>query len=476
MELLASTPEAAFAALENLDRDPAIDQVYEALYGLHLTRIFPSLDSVQEETARAILGLLTVLREPPGLVALSGFVMVALPQSTLDSPQDLWHFLGDTGLAQLLDLPSSLDPSRLPTRPVRFGHKSLKDFLCDHHLRPGDKTRLHRHLAAAFQDLSSAMAHRNLLFHLVEGWKNEPEEFAARLGRVSWGGLLSSWSEKSGFVLHDLGTAFENLDEEQRILVSDRIEKVLSHRLASSGRDQQLRLYELACRMAMALPPGPFIRTLPEDLLTRRSNDELIAIRQDELRAHLHGAKRKDWGLRILIDLWPGYYPLFAVEEELNRHGILLDIIESSKEKIDILLQGKADLIATTPGCLLGAERASIGRLRVLGILNHSIGADKILVDTMRIDLDAHGRPADPRQITQTPLFAARHSTSHMFLNWFLVQLGLNPRDLFIQEGDDYLPKRDPDRRRPRHGRRSVHLGAVCLHPDRDESRLPGGL
>jgi hypothetical protein len=26
-----------------------------------------------------------------------------------------------------------------------------------------------------------------------------------------------------------------------------------------------------------------------------------------------------------------------------------------------------------------------------------------------------------------------------MFLNWFLVQQGLNPRDLFIQEGDDYL-------------------------------------
>lgn len=440
LELMACAPEEAFSALERLGREPTIDQVYEALYNLHLTRIFSALDPARKETARAILGFLTVLREPPDLVALSGFIMSGVPQSAIDSPTDLWCFLCDTGLVQLLALPSPFDPSRLPSRSVRFSHKSLQDFLCDHRLRPGDKTRLHRHLADAFQNLPSEMAHRNLLFHMVEGCKENPEELAVRLSQVKWGRLLSSWSEQSGFVLNDLANAFKVLEEEElRNPVSSEIERALGDRLTRSGRDEQLKLYELACRMAIALPPGPFIRTLSEGLLAKQSRDELIAIRQDELRAHLHGATRKDWGLRILIDLWPGYYPLFAIEEELNSQGILLDIVESSKEKIDILLQGKADLIATTPGCLLGAESQSIGRLRVLGILNHSVGADKILVDASRIDLDAQGRPVDPRQIANAPLFAARHSTSHMFLNWFLVQHGLNPRDHFIQEGDDYL-------------------------------------
>src|SRR6185295_2299840 len=131
-----------------------------------------------------------------------------------------------------------------------------------------------------------------------------------------------------------------------------------------------------------------------------------------------------------LVDTWPGYYPLFAVEKSLNREGLFLYILGSSKEKIVILLDGNADLIATTPGCLLGTERDDIGKLRVLGVLNRSYGADKILVDSSKINLDSHGKPKDSLQIADAQLMATRSSTSHMFLNWFLTQYGLDPQSL----------------------------------------------
>jgi hypothetical protein len=237
----------------------------------------------------------------------------------------------------------------------------------------------------------------------------------------------------------DLGCAFEILHRDQQTQLSNVIEKALSDRLSRRGRGQELNLYELACRLALALPPGPFIRQLSDDVLMGESGDEIVAVRQNELRTHLRRATIPAGSLRVLVDLWPGYYPLFAVEEELNREGIFLEIVESSKEKIDMLLNEQADLIATTPGCLLGAESSDIDRLRILCVLNQSDGADKILVDASRIDLDVHDWPVDPSQIAGAPKMAARHSTSRMFLNWFLAQLGLDDHLLDVKEGDDYL-------------------------------------
>jgi hypothetical protein len=293
-------------------------------------------------------------------------------------------------------------------------------------------------VVSAAQSLTSEVAGRYLLFHLINGWGENLEELTRRICRVQWGKLLDSWNEQSGLLV-DLGHAFEMLHQDQQIRVSGVIEKALSDRLLRRNCGQEHNLYELACRMAVALPPGPFVRQLSDDVLMEVSENELVAVRQNELRTHLRRATIPAGSLRVLVDLWPGYYPLFAVEEELNREGIFLEIVESSKEKIDMLLNEQADLIATTPGCLLGAESSDIDRLRILCVLNQSNGADKILVDASRIDLDVHDWPVDPSQIAGAPKMAARHSTSRMFLNWFLAQLGLDDHLLDVKEGDDYL-------------------------------------
>src|SRR6185295_7711236 len=159
-----------------------------------------------------------------------------------------------------------------------------------------------------------------------------------------WNPLLASWKEGEGLILDDLGEAWRAFDsnEAKRSVVSV-IEEALSDCLRHSKRAQRLKLLELAGRMAMPLPPGPFIYKLDEDVLTPRSDrpDRPVDIRQSELRSHLQRHAR-EWSLRVLVDTWPGYYPLFAVEKSLNREGIFLDILGSSKEKIDLLLDGNA--------------------------------------------------------------------------------------------------------------------------------------
>jgi len=440
LELMADDPEEAFSRLERLRPTPDIDDIYRELYELRRDRIRVSMDTTARQIARAALGFLAILREVPQLCDLSDFLKTHIPGLAPEGPEDLWQFFCKTKLVKIFDLRLPIEPSRLTSVPLRLAHKSLKDFL-HRDLSPEEKINLHQQLAKEFQSASSTMAQRNILYHLRVGWEGRPKDLADHLCQVAWNPLLASWKEGEGLILDDLGEAWRAFDsnEAKRSVVSV-IEEALSDCLRHSKRAQRLKLLELAGRMAMPLPPGPFIYKLDEDVLTPRSDrpDRPVDIRQSELRSHLQRHAR-EWSLRVLVDTWPGYYPLFAVEKSLNREGIFLDILGSSKEKIDLLLDGNADLIATTPGCLLGTERDDIGKLRVLGVLNRSYGADKILVDSSKINLDSHGKPKDSLQIADAQLMATRSSTSHMFLNWFLTQYGLDPQSLFVQECSDYL-------------------------------------
>ena len=425
--------------LEELGKEPTIDEIYKTLYELHLQELLSSLPSDEQPILQAILGFLAVLQENPHLRDLSEFVRASVPQSAPKNPRDLWHFLYSTRLVRLLGLPMPAEFSQPPATPLRLGHESLTEFLCNHHFSQGDLINFHRQLADIFQGSVAGIGPRNILYHLFEGWAGQPQDLTDRLCKITWSPLLDAWQEISGSSLTYLEQLWGRLQEHQREAVTLKIEESLNERIRCSGGAQLLNFLEIACQMAIPRRYGPFIKRLADDALRVPIGAPFAAaIRIDELKAHLQSAAG-DWRLRILVDLWPGYYPLFAIEEELNKEGICLDIVESSREKIQLLLQGKAELIATTPGCLLGTESESLRELRVLGVLNRSFGADKILVDATRINLDPHGKPVDPRQIITVPLMATGDSTSRMFLNWFLFQNGLHPDSLDIREGSDYL-------------------------------------
>jgi hypothetical protein len=439
LELVADAPEAALAKLnEELGKEPSVDDIYKVLYQFHLQEILSSLSSAEKPVVQSILGFLVVLREEPHLRDLSDFLESSTPQPAPMNQGDLWGFLKSTRLVRLMGLPTLAD-SKPPSIPVRLGHKSLQDYLRLYHFSEKDLISFHRHLANMFRKSAEDIGRRNILHHLLKGWISQTQELTVRLCEINWGPLLASWHEFSYSSLAGLEDIWDILQEDQREAVAHKIEESLNDSIRRSGGAHLLNILETACQLAIPRRYGPFVRKLADQTLRVPLNDPLAAIRLDELTTHLQ-SNAGEWRLRILVDLWPGYYPLFAVEDELNKNGIFLDIVESSTEKIRLLLQGKANLIATTPGCLLGSDSESLRKLRVVGVLNRSFGADKILVDATKIDLDVKGKVIDPQQIADHPLFVTQHSTNHMFLNWFLFQTGLNDiRSLDIREGGDYI-------------------------------------
>jgi AAA ATPase domain/TIR domain len=442
LELVADAPETALAMLkEKLGPEPSVDDIYKVLYQLHLQGILSSLTSAAKPIVQAILGFFVVLREEPHLRDLSGFVRFSVSQSAPTTQMDLWDFLISTKLVKLLGLPTPID-SQPPSTPLRLGHRSLHDYLRHHYFSERELISFHRQLADVFRGSSEDIGRRNTLHHLLKGWASQTQELTVRLCEIIWGPLLGSWNEISDSSLDDLEQIWEILTENQREAVAHKIEESLNDSMRCSGGEHLQNLLETACQLATPRRYGPFVRKLDDQTLKMPLADPLAAIRIDELTTHLQSTTGQ-WRLRILVDLWPGYYPLFAVEEELKKNGIFLDIVENSAEKIRLLLKGKADLIATTPGCLLGSDGESLRKLRVLGVLNRSFGADKILVDSTKIDLSVKGEMGevtDPLQIAGYPLMVTRQSTNHMFLNWFLFQAGLNDlHSLDIRESGDYL-------------------------------------
>lgn len=94
-------------------------------------------------------------------------------------------------------------------------------------------------------------------------------------------------------------------------------------------------------------------------------------------RSHVEG---RGCQVRVALDAWPGYFPLWAVRDELRAHGIAILFIEDSATKKRLLIDGQVDVIGTTPGGLaLGEASENLPRLEILAVLNRSIGADQVL-------------------------------------------------------------------------------------------------
>ena len=117
------------------------------------------------------------------------------------------------------------------------------------------------------------------------------------------------------------------------------------------------------------------------DLLVDRPGDGTYTGTRGEVRSLLTLRDTRKGDLRVGLDAWPGYFPLFAIEKELADRNIHLFNVESSKVKVRLLKEGRLDLVATTPGCLFGPNSEGLPSLRAVAIINESSGADQIVIE-----------------------------------------------------------------------------------------------
>ena len=133
-------------------------------------------------------------------------------------------------------------------------------------------------------------------------------------------------------------------------------------------------------------------------------------------------------GLRIGLDAWPGYFPLFAIEDQLRAAaGVSLLDVESSREKVRLLQEKRIDLLATTPGCLLGPNEPALSDLRVVAVLNQSSGADQILIRGSQWSKDESPLPEADELAAATWIVTAG-STSELFAKTLCRHLRIVPK------------------------------------------------
>jgi hypothetical protein len=137
---------------------------------------------------------------------------------------------------------------------------------------------------------------------------------------------------------------------------------------------------------------------------------------------------------RIAVDVWPGYFPLLALEADFREEGIDLIQVHGSAAKVGMLRKGDVDLIGSTPGCIGGMPRDALRDLRILCVLNRSMGNDQILVDTRSDDAAPDAFPA-----LKMSALAAHGSTGTLFLLWYLRWKQTRLADVNIRFVPSYL-------------------------------------
>jgi hypothetical protein len=443
--LVEGLPMAAvlLAKLPPRDSQEAIGRLGPSsnpLFTLHravLETKIAKLDSdTDRQVVREILGLLAAAQEP---LRSEDLVHYLAPCSL--TPNALQHLLARAQLDLLFF------PGRQPPGPDGFAllHASFKEFLVAEYFTAAELSSAHRQIARALAPLTlSASETPHLLTHLAQGWQEDKQGLLSELLALDWSSFFLACIREPFFHRATLLGGLAAVRQVSPEHLMEAIEKAASRLLAKGELEEKelLLFLKLACNLARPMQTQPFLRTLPDQALRPGEHESRsIAIKKEELRGYLRSGHGPQPVLHLLLDLWPGYYPLFAVQEELRKRGIVLDIVESSTAKNEILLARGADLIASTPGCILALPNESLKALRAIGVLNRSAGADKILVDQRRIalTLDPAPRLENPSQLARARLVATAESTSQMFLNLFLTEHGFDPSALQIRVHEEYL-------------------------------------
>lgn len=173
---------------------------------------------------------------------------------------------------------------------------------------------------------------------------------------------------------------------------------------------RQLATTDIDSLRALALPTEWFVGNRHEDrfnAMQRFQSQRLLAGNDGNL-------------FRVGLDLWPGYFPLFSLQDQFDKQGIAITNVESSRDKVRMLRSGQLDIIGTTPGCLLGPNGAPQADLRVVAVLNRSYGSDKVLYS---------GPRGEPRLDASTCWIVTHGSTAELLaLEYARIIEGRAPR------------------------------------------------
>lgn len=375
-------------------------------------KISQRLSESDLSAAKEILLVVTVCREPPSIQTVFHLARRRGALEEMRLPSDLIQFLRRSRVGELFcqDQHVVLSEKRL-----EFFHATFRDYLATGYFdTKHDILAAHSRLAESFRSIPDSFGQRHVIYHAIKSIAHDRQQLGDVFLGFDWGSLFDQclfddWSASGNLLQQDLIELFHILPGKYRQAVATRIDAELAQ-LDSSKFIERVRLEEVR---------GIVVPYLGAPNTTGHCKM-----------------------LRLVLDVWPGYFPIFAIEEELVRHGIYIRLAEGSTDKVDQVLGGHADLIGTTPGCLTGLELEKIVKCRVMGALNRSCGADQILVDSRRVALNR--RPdggcdlEDPRELVGQTAVVTKSSTGHMFFLYFLRSVGVDPSEIEIEFSNDY--------------------------------------
>ena len=397
---------AALRGAPHLDKLNDYGRTVEETHVRTFVRRLKKLSDADQAVVEAALKILVVSREAIGigdLFRLLGHFPITPRPAT---PDDLWVQMAASGV---LELRAPGDESENDERKLKLHSDALRDALRMFFF--ADKlTNVHVILAERMEREYPFDRH-NKLYHALNAFRTDSRRLAAFAQSIPWPDVLSdalrdNWQGEDNLLLLDFTHLLENLPKQASKALAKKLLKAQLGRARLETTDR-LRLEEL--------------------LSTARNTSSMQT------------ATAAVQPLRILLDVWPGYFPILAMEKELHAYGIDIGIVNSSSLKYQMLLEGSADLIGTTPGCLSTLPHVKLRRYELIGVLNRSNGNDQILADhrTLRI---VGGRWTGEALSGNTPrALVVKGSTGHLFLLWYLSRLNIPPQQIAIEYAHEYV-------------------------------------
>ncbi|MGA3240574.1 MAG: AAA family ATPase [Bryobacteraceae bacterium] len=364
------------------------------------------LTGAEQASVEAALKILAVSREAIGIADLFRLLRKIPLSARPETPETLWTQLAESGI---LELRASGEENSEDDRKLKLRSEALRDALKRFYFAD-NLIDVHAILAEQM-DRRYPFDRHNKLYHALEAFRDTPKKLAEFTQAIPWLDVLNDalrddWQKEDNLLLLDFTHLLENLPRQAS--------KTLARRLLKSN----LNFTKLETTHRLRL----------EELLSTARN-----------ASSMQTTSSAEPPLRILLDVWPGYFPIFAMQKELHAYGVDFGIVHSSALKYQMLLEGSADLIGSTPGCLSTLPHERLRRYELMGVLNRSDGNDQILADNRALQI-VEGKWNGQAQPGKTPrALVVRGSTGHLFLLWYLSRLKIAPSQIEIEYAQEYV-------------------------------------
>jgi RecA/RadA recombinase len=430
VEALSREPWDLFALPTSGQADSPLEAGYE-----HRVRVIVEGEPrhkrsrVKRRLSQHLLNVLALLHEPPDITRLFFLSKSYATPCGVHTASDLWAFMTEVQLSSLL-ANDEVQRGELPRGPLKLYHMSLAEYV-DRQLRDSQRDALHEAFSLLLGDCAGFWsARRGRLYHLARAGCR-PNGLTYRLVRFPWAPLFWDYIEDSlfplGQVVESLDLIWKKLDPRQRARVREHIEQGMEQVLREARRDcvRSRCLLELSTELALA--KGPFLSQLDPELLASDQRDGHVTSFLKLTLRDLRIREVRPSEITLAIDVWAGYFPLWAAQPELGQAGVLLALNPNPWWRLQQLLAGQVDLIGISLSTILGRPPKELSRLKVVGVVSRSRGADKILINRKKFPANAGRLPAS---LHGARWFEESACTNDFFLRHFLAEKGFSPESL----------------------------------------------